>query len=640
MSLYLMPVPLFKIIDANGDPVPGGKVYFYEPGTSTAKDTYDAEDGLTPNANPVILDANGDAEIWGSGKYKMNVLTAADVQVPGYPIDNVSFSPASTHTDDQWIASGLTPTYIDATSFSVPGDETTTYQVGRRLAIVVSAGTIYGTITASAYTTLTTITLSLDSGSVDSGISSFSHGILSITNPSLPATQIQSGELLYMAEAGAADVYTVDFVPAVTAYTTGMEIHTKISAANLTTTPTLNVNGLGAKTIVRQDEDGTVAVVPGDLPINYHGVFRYDGTDMVLLNPYTGVVTYTRITNAESPYTVLGTDEFIIINATDGAVTLNLPANSGLAGKQYIIKKSDSSTNTVTITPDGSEAIDNLNTLVLHDTHDFVQIMSHGNQWKIIARGDGQFLPRRKGADLASATTLNLVDDGDYFDVTGTTTIAGIASEKIGTVIRLHFDASLTLTHHATDFVLPAGVDIITAAGDEATFVSYASADWRCVDYQRYNGSPVHSPAFGAYSTAPQSNVTGSSEDVVWDAEEFDVGPCFGTDGGGSNSAANRFAPAVAGKYFLKFSIYVTGIVANDAIVLSLFKNGAAVKKDYHGFDVGSGDTSSQFTFSATIEMNGTTDYVTAVFENAARDTSDIQNDQTRTFFCGFKVSD
>jgi len=90
-----------------------------------------------------------------------------------------------------------------------------------------------------------------------------------------------------------------------------------------------------------------------------------------------------------------------------------------------------------------------------------------------------------KGADVASAATLTLGDDGNYFDITGTTTITAIATKGVGTVVKLHFDGALILTHNATDLVLPGGVNITTAAGDEAEFVEYATGDWRCTNYQK-----------------------------------------------------------------------------------------------------------------------------------------------------------
>ena len=88
-----------------------------------------------------------------------------------------------------------------------------------------------------------------------------------------------------------------------------------------------------------------------------------------------------------------------------------------------------------------------------------------------------------KGADVANAATLTLGTDGDYFDITGTTTITAIATLGVGTAVRLHFDGALTLTHHSTNLVLPGSANIVTVAGDEATFVEYASGDWRCTSY-------------------------------------------------------------------------------------------------------------------------------------------------------------
>jgi hypothetical protein len=100
----------------------------------------------------------------------------------------------------------------------------------------------------------------------------------------------------------------------------------------------------------------------------------------------------------------------------------------------------------------------------------------------------------QKGADIASAAALALGDDGNYFDVTGTTAITSIGTKGIGTTVKLHFDAALTLTHHATDLILPGGANITTAAGDEAEFVEYATGDWRCTKYSKASGYPVVDP--------------------------------------------------------------------------------------------------------------------------------------------------
>ena len=98
-----------------------------------------------------------------------------------------------------------------------------------------------------------------------------------------------------------------------------------------------------------------------------------------------------------------------------------------------------------------------------------------------------------KGADVASATALVLGTDGNYFDITGTTTITSITTVAGAGVVKLHFDGALTLTHHATNLILPGAANITTAAGDEAEFVEYASGTWRCTNYSKASGAAVAS---------------------------------------------------------------------------------------------------------------------------------------------------
>ena len=66
----LLPNGQQTFVDANGSPLAGGSVYFYIPGTTTAKFTYQ-DPGLTvPNTNPIILNAAGRAIVWGVGEYR------------------------------------------------------------------------------------------------------------------------------------------------------------------------------------------------------------------------------------------------------------------------------------------------------------------------------------------------------------------------------------------------------------------------------------------------------------------------------------------------------------------------------------------------------------------------------------------
>ena len=77
-----------QLFDNNGDPLAGGKVTFYEPGTTTEKDVYTDSTLVTAHANPVILDANGRKAIWLNGDYKVKVEDSLDNLI--YDEDNIN----------------------------------------------------------------------------------------------------------------------------------------------------------------------------------------------------------------------------------------------------------------------------------------------------------------------------------------------------------------------------------------------------------------------------------------------------------------------------------------------------------------------------------------------------------------------
>ena len=77
MSSVLLPNGKQAFTDNNGRPLVGGKVYFYTVGTSTAKDTYQDYALTILNTNPVILDARGEASIYGVGNYRQVLRDAA-----------------------------------------------------------------------------------------------------------------------------------------------------------------------------------------------------------------------------------------------------------------------------------------------------------------------------------------------------------------------------------------------------------------------------------------------------------------------------------------------------------------------------------------------------------------------------------
>ncbi len=89
-----------------------------------------------------------------------------------------------------------------------------------------------------------------------------------------------------------------------------------------------------------------------------------------------------------------------------------------------------------------------------------------------------------KGGDVTAANALDLdAQAGNIWDVTGNTAITSIGTIGIGTIAVLQFDGTPTLTHHATDLILPGGQNIVCQAGDIAVFYEYAAADWRLISF-------------------------------------------------------------------------------------------------------------------------------------------------------------
>lgn len=183
--------PLFndQAITLSGAPASGYKVYSYAAGSSTPLATYTDSTGTAAQTNPIVLTANGfptNGQIWlQSGLAYKLVFTDASGSVIKTE-DNVSGINDVGSSVSQWQGSGVTPTYVSATSFTLPGDQTGEFHVGRRVQFTVTAGSVYGRIATSAYTTLTTVTVLLDSGALDAGLSAVNLSILRADKTALP----------------------------------------------------------------------------------------------------------------------------------------------------------------------------------------------------------------------------------------------------------------------------------------------------------------------------------------------------------------------------------------------------------------------------------------------------------------------
>jgi hypothetical protein len=187
-TVYLCPTfgVGYQGLTAAGLPLNAGLIYTYIAGGTTPQATYTTSAGTVANANPVVLGADGrpPSEVWllAGQSYRIDVKDSLGNLLGSY--DNIAgVNDPSTLTE--WIP-GPTPTFASAISFTLVGDQTGTFTVNRRVKTTNTGGAAYSTISASAFSTVTTVTVVNDSTTLDAGLSAVSYGILAKSHDSIP----------------------------------------------------------------------------------------------------------------------------------------------------------------------------------------------------------------------------------------------------------------------------------------------------------------------------------------------------------------------------------------------------------------------------------------------------------------------
>ena len=103
-------------------------------------------------------------------------------------------------------------------------------------------------------------------------------------------------------------------------------------------------------------------------------------------------------------YTATTADVVIRCDSSGGAFTITLPAASGNGGRFYIIQKTDSSTNAVTIDGNASETVEGATTYLLYKQNESLLITCDGSNWQ--TAGNPQDI-----SVLASRTTTQSISD-------------------------------------------------------------------------------------------------------------------------------------------------------------------------------------------------------------------------------------
>ena len=294
--------PLFNDaqLDNNGLPLSGGLVYWYLAGTSTPVTVYTESTGSTVNTNPVVLNTRGEPTqpIWLPTGVAYKAVLKDSLGNLIRTIDNISgVNDTATPVISEWVLYAGPATYINSTQFSVTGDATATFDNGRRVKATVSGTDRYGTVNGAPVYALgvTTVTLTLDSGVLDSSLATVYYGFLDPAHPSFDTTGvnantkagIQSQTWTAFTTGGVSGTYTLTPNPAITAYAAGQKFSVTFHAAGSAISNTINVNGLGAKNVYAYDSTGAKSIA--NIKLNQISDLVYDGTDFVMLEQ-TGIV--------------------------------------------------------------------------------------------------------------------------------------------------------------------------------------------------------------------------------------------------------------------------------------------------------------------------------------------------------------
>lgn len=174
----------------------------------------------------------------------------------------------------------------------------------------------------------------------------------------------------------------------------------------------------------------------------------------------------------------------------------------------------------------------------------------------------------RKGADTASATTVVVGTDGDFSDMTGTTTVAGFTIAA-GRDYTYQFDGALTLTHHATNLILPGGVDYTTVAGDILRIRAYAANQVRARIYPAAGiGRVLQVQTEVDAVLASGTTVMPSDDTIPQITEGNNFIPRTGTF---------SFTPRSANStLYIEAMLHLSSSAATQVVGAALFKDGAA----------------------------------------------------------------
>jgi len=405
----IIPSPVFTGLDANGNPLSGGKLHTYTAGTTTAQTTYSDVNLTVANANPIILDSSGRATVFVTtgSSFKYVLTDSADVTL--WTADNIGAVPKSTATLDVTVTAGEAIAALEACYISQgDGSKTTgrayltdadqTYSSSLAITVGLAPSAIASGETGSirlggalgGYTGLTagsTQYVSATAGALTESAptnvkivgqaTSTTSVMMAATVSQIDASQITSGTLaVARGGTGIASYTTNDFLRATGSTTLAATAATAVFpyVSPLTTRGDTLIGTSGVATGTRLGVGGADTFLSSD------------GTDV----SWDSVSTVATILSKTTTYAIVdgdGKDVVVKADTSGGAWTLTLlAAATAAAGAKVVIIKTTSDVDALTIDGNGSETINGSLTATLKWFDEAITLVCDGSNWVVSGR--------------------------------------------------------------------------------------------------------------------------------------------------------------------------------------------------------------------------------------------------------------
>lgn len=343
-TAFLLPDPVQStfFIPGGNTPGNGAQVGFFVNLSSTPTTVYKDSAGAVAWPNPIVLDSGGNlplgGTVWVPSGVTVTVKWAPSNDVfpftsPYRTIDGltgIGDSSAGASTSD-WV-SGPTPTFVSGTSFTVPGDQTLLFTLGRRVKTTNTGGTVYSMVTSVIFGAgITTVRVVNDSLTLDSGISAVFYGLIDPSASSIDFYHVQR-KAANVASSPTTDIWGIagDY-----AHVTGTNTIFNFSTASyagakktivfdgsltLASSSALKLPGNFNITTSANDfitvvaDTVSTAILSSYFPASGIPSFQPQGSSTVLAGPISGttaVPTFRSLVGAESAFTLLDVKSFL-----------------------------------------------------------------------------------------------------------------------------------------------------------------------------------------------------------------------------------------------------------------------------------------------------------------------------------------